>query len=213
MSAFHDVRFPTAIALASKGGPMWQTEILKLASGRERRNARWAGSLRKYDVGSGVKSLAELADLIAFFEARHGELHGFRFRDPLDFSSAPMGSAPTALDQALGTGQAGKTSFDLQKVYSSGAYSFARRISKPVAGTVRVAVDSVVKQVGTQVTVDTLTGELTFLPLHVPLVGQSVTAGFEFDVPVRFAVDHLEVSLTDFKAGHVPSIPIVEIME
>lgn len=213
MSAFHDVRFPTAIALASKGGPMWQTEILKLASGQERRNARWAGSLRKYDVGSGVKSLTQLAELIAFFEARRGELHGFRFRDPIDFSSAPMDSVPTALDQPLGIGQAGKKFFDLQKSYSSGAHSFVRRISKPVAGTVRVAVDGNIKQVGTEVTVDPLTGQLFFLPQHVPRAGHLVTAGFEFDVPVRFAVDHLEVSLTDFKAGQVPSIPLVEIME
>jgi uncharacterized protein (TIGR02217 family) len=52
---------------------------------------------------------------------------------------------------------------------------------------------------------------VTFLPGHVPGVGAAVTAGFLFDVPVRFDTDYLEVDLSAFAAGAIPSIPLIEI--
>ena len=84
-------------------------------------------------------------------------------------------------------------------------------IKKPVAGTVKVAVAGVVKTLGTQFTIDPASGVVTFLAGNIPGSGQSVTAGFEFDVPVRFDTDKLEVNLTGFTSGAIPNIPIVEV--
>jgi uncharacterized protein (TIGR02217 family) len=52
---------------------------------------------------------------------------------------------------------------------------------------------------------------VTFLPGHIPAIGAAVTAGFHFDVPVRFDTDYLEVDLSAFAAGMIPKIPLVEI--
>lgn len=210
--AFHEVRFPTNIARGSRGGPQRRTEIVTLASGREHRNARWAHSRRRYDAGSGVKTLAGLQAVIAFFEERRGQLIGFRFRDPLDHRSAAPGAAIQPFDQVLGTGDGTTSVFPLVKRYGVVADPYVRVITKPVAGTVRVAVGGTEKTAGTQFTVDAATGLVTFLAGHVPQAGQGVTAGFEFDVPVRFDADQLEVDLSAFEAGDIPRIPLIEIL-
>jgi uncharacterized protein (TIGR02217 family) len=200
--SFHDVRFPTAIAFHSTGGPERRTEIVTLGSGFEERNAVWAGSRRRYDVGSGIRTLDDLAETIAFFEARQGRLHAFRFKDFADCRSA---AAITPLDQALGVGDGVVRGFQLVKAYMSGPASWTRRIVKPVAGTVRVAVAGV--EVASGVSVDAATGLVTF---DAAPAG-AVTAGFEFDVPARFDSDMLSVNLASFEAGEAPSIPIVEV--
>ncbi len=133
--AFHEVRFPTAIALGSRGGPERRTEIVTLASGREQRNARWMQSRRRYNAGWGVKSRADLVAVIAFFEERRGRLHGFRFRDPVDFSSSGIESV-TPVDQWIGIGDGTTASFQLVKSYGATADAYHRPLRKPVAGSV-----------------------------------------------------------------------------
>ncbi len=86
-----------------------------------------------------------------------------------------------------------------------------RPIAKPVAGSVRVAVAGVEVAEGTDFTCDAATGVITFLPGHIPAAGAAITAGFLFDVPVRFDTDYLEVDLSAFAAGAIPKIPLVEI--
>ncbi len=206
---FHDVRFPTDIALGSTGGPERRTEIAVLGSGFEERNSPWAHSRRRYDAGSGVKTLDDLHNVIAFFEARQGRLFGFRWKDRADFKSAAPSLSMGISDQTLGTGDGSTTDFQLVKAYTSGGESYTRQIKKPVAGTVRVAVDGVEKTETTDWTVDTVTGLISFVT--APGAGLAVTAGFEFDVPVRFDTDRLEVNLANFNAGEIPSIPIVEV--
>lgn len=210
-SGFHEVRFPLDIALGARGGPERRTEIVTTASGREERNARWAHSRRKYDAGYGVKSITRLAEVVAFFEERRGRLHGFRFRDRLDWTSAPANAAPGALDQVIGTGDGVTAGFDLAKTYGDAFAPYRRPVSKPVAGSVKIAVDGVEKLSGTDFTVETGAGRVTFLTGHVPENGASITAGFLFDVPVRFDTDYLEFDLSAFEAGVIPSIPLIEI--
>lgn len=211
ITAFHDVRFPLDIALGARGGPERRTEIVTTASGREERNARWAHSRRKYDAGYGVRSLARLAEVVAFFEERRGRLCAFRFRDRLDWTSSAGNAEPGALDQRIGTGDGARTVFNLVKVYGDGFAPYERPITKPVAGSVRVAVGGVEKTIGTDFTLDALAGTLTFLPGAIPAAGAEVTAGFLFDVPVRFDTDYLEFDLSAFEAGAIPSIPLIEI--
>ena len=211
MPSFHEVLFPLDIALKSAGGPERRTEIVALGSGREQRNARWAHSRRRYDAGYGVKTLDALSAVVAFFEERRGRLHGFRWRDRLDHSSAAPGVAVSPTDQVIGTGDGAAAAFQLLKTYGGAYAPYARPIAKPVPGSVRVAVDGVEADEGDDFTCDTTTGMLTFLAGHVPADGLAVTAGFLFDVPVRFDTDYLEVDLSAFAAGAIPKIPLLEI--
>jgi uncharacterized protein (TIGR02217 family) len=208
---FHETRFPTAISRAANGGPERRTDVIVLGSGAEERNARWADSRRSYNAGWGVKSLDDLHAIIAFFEERRGRLHGFRWRDPTDWKSCAPEGTPAALDQDIGTGDGTTAAFQLVKTYGSAFNPWTRAITKPVAGTVLVAVDGVTQTLGTAFTVDTATGLVAFQPGHVPSADAAITAGFEFDVPVRFDTDKLEINLQGFRHGAIPSIPIVEI--
>lgn len=203
--SFHDVRFPTAISLGSAGGPERRTEIVALASGYEERNTPWAQSRRRYDAGFGVRSRADLEALVAFFEARRGRLNGFRWRDPLDWRSSSADAVVSALDQSLGVGDGATRTFQLVKRYLSGAESYARPITLPVAGAVRVAID------GVETTGFTLVDKGVVKFDVAPAVAATLTAGYEFDVPVRFDTDRLSISLNDLESGDAPSIPVVEV--
>lgn len=209
--SFHEVRFPTDISLGASGGPERRTDVVMLGSGREERNSRWKDSRRSYNAGYGVRSLNDLHAVISFFEERRGRLHGFRWRDPSDWKSCPPEAVPQATDYGLGLGDGATATFQLRKAYGSGSTEWVREIRKPVAGTVIVAVDGALKTEGTDFTVDAASGTVTFEPASVPATGAAVTAGFEFDVPVRFDTDKLEVDIRGFRHGAIPSIPIVEI--
>ncbi|ADZ71345.1 DUF2460 domain-containing protein [Polymorphum gilvum] len=209
MIPFLDESFPIAVSFGATGGPERRTEIVALAGGHETRNARWAESRRRYDAGTGVRSLADLRAVAALFERARGRLSGFRFRDPFDHASTADGTPPGLLDCALGTGDGSRTRFVLVKTYGWGAAAYGRAIALPVAGTLRVALDGVEQAEGAAFAFDAETAEVVFaVP---PPGGAEVTAGFLFDVPVRFDTDRLEISLTHFAAGQAPSIPLVEI--
>ncbi|MEY3081283.1 MAG: hypothetical protein RJA94_1268 [Pseudomonadota bacterium] len=203
---FDDVRFPPQISRGSTGGPERRTEIVVTGSGAEERNSRWADSRRRYNAGFGVKSLDDIHLVVAFFEERRGRLHGFRWKDHLDFTSGLPGAAVTATDQAIGTGDGTATRFQLVKRYGTGLRDYLRSITKPIAGSVRIAVNG---QEVTGFTLDALTGVVTLAAAPVP--GATVTAGFAFDVPVRFDTDELRINLAQFAGGDIPDIPIVEI--
>ncbi len=209
--SFHDVRFSTAISRNAQGGPERRTDVVVLGSGFEERNSRWADSRRAYNAGYGVKSLDDLHSIIAFFEERRGRLYGFRWRDHTDWKSGAPNAATTALDQVIGTGTGALAAYQLKKTYGGAFQPWVRAIKKPVSGSVKVAVAGVEKTLGLQFTVDPASGVVTFLAGNIPEIGQSVTAGFEFDVPVRFDTDKLEVNLTGFTSGAIPNIPIVEV--
>ncbi|MDJ1159022.1 DUF2460 domain-containing protein [Chelatococcus sp. SYSU_G07232] len=209
---FHELRFPLDVALASRGGPERRTDIVTLGSGREHRNARWAHSRRRYDAGYGVKTLDALHAVLAFFEERRGRLYGFRWHDRVDFRSGPPSRPPTPKDQALGTGDGARASFQLVKTYGGAHAPYLRPIAKPVAGSVRVAVAGTEKVEGLHFDCDVTTGLVTFRDGEVPPPGAAVTAGFAFDVPVRFDTDALEIDLAAFAAGEIPRIPLVEIL-
>lgn len=206
MQAFDDVVFPLSIGREASVSPAFSTQTVESLSGHERRSSDWADARLSFDVGPGVRSESDVMELIAFFRARRGAARGFRFADPFDFSSGDGG----ALDQFLGTGDGATSSFQLCKYYGAmdleGADAQQRIVTRPVAGTIRVAVDGV----------EALSGwahvGLGVIAFDVaPAVGAALTAGFRFDVPVRFAEDRLDVSRATFAAGDVPSVPLVEL--
>jgi uncharacterized protein (TIGR02217 family) len=211
MTDFHEVRFPLDVSLRGRGGPERRTEIVTLGSNREARNARWAHSRRRYEAGYGVKTLAQLAQVIDFFEERRGRLYGFRWRDRADFASCAPGATPSPNDQSIGVGDGSRSAFQLVKTYGGAFAPYVRSIVKPVAGSVRIAVGGVEKS-PPHVSIDPTTGVVSFAPGHVPAPGAQVAAGYLFDVPVRFDVDLLEIDYEAFEAGDIPGIPILEIL-
>jgi len=211
MPGFHEVRFPLAIGFGATGGPERRTDVVLLASGHEERNQRWADSRRRYDAGTGVRSLGDLHALLAFFEERRGRLYGFRWRDRADWKSCRPDETPSAADQAIGTGDGVRAAFQLVKSYGGAFAPYERAIAKPVAESVRVAVAGVEGTAGVDFSVDAATGSVTFLPGHIPPDRAAVTAGFLFDVPVRFDTDRLDINLAAFEAGEAPNVPVVEI--
>ena len=210
MTDFHDVSFPLSLAFGASGGPSRTTEITRLASGAEHRNAPHANSRRRYNVSTAVKSLDEYYDLIRFFEARFGQLYSFRFRDPMDYKSCKPSETIAAIDQVIGEGDGVSTEFYLEKNYADIAAGYARRITKPVPDSVKIALDGGLI-LPVNYAVDALTGTVTFN--SPPALGQVISAGCEFDVPVRFDTDQIDVSLEAFGAGQSVSIPLIEVID
>lgn len=207
--AFHDVRFPANLSFGSTGGPERRTEVVTLANGFEERNTPWEHSRRRYDAGAGLRKPDDVDVLIAFFEARRGKLHAFRWKDWTDFKSSRPSQEVTANDQEIGRGDGVETTFQLVKTYASGPHSYVRPVRKPVAGTVRIAIAGDPKLEGVEYSVDPATGLVTFVT--PPDIGAQISAGYEFDVPVRFDTDSLQTSLATFQAGDVPDVPVVEV--
>lgn len=208
MQAFDDVAFPLGVGREASLAPAFSTQIVESPSGHERRSSDWADARLSFDAGPGVRSEADIAELIAFFRARRGAARGFRFTDPYDDRSCVVGQLPGALDQRLGIGDGTRAEFPLQRFYGEGEEAQVRRITRPVSGSIRVAVNGV-----------ELTSGWSHVGLGViafdvaPAAGAMLTAGFRFDVPVRFAEDRLDINRATFAAGEAPSVPLVEIRE
>jgi uncharacterized protein (TIGR02217 family) len=205
--SFHEVLFPTALSFGSSGGPERKTEIVTLASGFEERNTPWAHGRRRFDAGLGLRSLDDIHAVLAFFEARMGRLYGFRWRDWADHKSCAPSATPSPLDCAIGVGDGATRAFALAKTYVSGPAIYRRPIAKPVPGSARVAVDGV--EVVSGFSLDATRGTVTFDSAPAP--GAALTAGFVFDVPVRFDTDRIEVNLGAFEAGEIPLVPVIEV--
>lgn len=197
MSSFHEVSFPLPLAFGASGGPIRQTEIITLANGHEQRNTAQANSRRRYDAGVGVKSLEDLQTLIAFFEARRGQLFGFRFHDPMDYKA----------DSEIGIGDGQTKQFQLTKTYMDGAGSWQRIITKPKPGSLVITLGTTLT---TGYNLDASTGKIMFNT--APANGVVVSAKFEFDVPVRFDTDMLTTSLESFGAGGAVHVPLIEVL-
>ena len=208
MQAFDDVAYPLALGIGTSVTPEFSTNVTVTASGFERRNSVWADARLRFDVGPGIRSEADLGALLTFFRARRGAARGFRLRDPSDFSSNGMTGTPTALDQRIGTGDGLRTAYPLVKLYGEGAEPQVRRITRPVAASLKISVDGAIMATGWSLGAR---GTINFAA--PPGAGAIVRAGYLFDVPVRFAEDHLQVSGANFAAGEAPNVPVVEIRE
>lgn len=197
MPVFHEVQFPPKIAYGASGGPEFNTSITTTQGGFEQRNINWQKARGRWDVSTGIKNKTDMDAVQAFFRARFGKAYGFRFKDWSDFQ---------AVGQNIGTGNGTLTTFQLTKTYVSGSNTYVREIKKPVTGTVKIYLNSVLQGAG--YTVDLTTGIVTFTV--APTAGVAVTADYDFDVPVRFDTDMLSVRI-DGPAQYLwDAIPIVE---
>ncbi|SLN46045.1 hypothetical protein AQS8620_01895 [Aquimixticola soesokkakensis] len=206
---FHEVRFPANLSFGSVGGPERRTEIVTLANGFEERNTPWAHSRRRYDAGLGMRSLDDIEQMIAFFEARQGQLYGFRWKDWADYKTSIASGIVSHEDQDIALGDGVTTAFQLIKNYTSGSVTYARPIAKPVLGTVKMGIEGEQLFEAVHWSVDLASGIVTFV--DAPEEGAQITAGFEFDVPVRFDTDRISTSVASFQAGQVPNVPVVEV--
>jgi uncharacterized protein (TIGR02217 family) len=198
MTGFHEVRFPDNIAYGATGGPEFATTVVATGAGHEKRNVNWSEARGRWDVASGLKTQAQLDELIAFFRARKGKAYGFRFKDWTDYK---------ATGQLIGTGDGAIKTFQLVKHYPSGSVVEVRTITKPVSGTVHIYKDGVEQLSGWSV--DVTTGIVTFAT--APATGVAITADFELDVPVRFDTDHMGVTIESFHLHRWQQISIVEL--
>ncbi len=206
---FHEVRFPASLSFGSVGGPERRTDIVTLANGFEERNTPWAHSRRRYDVGLGMRSLDDIEALISFFEARQGQMFGFRWKDWSDFKSGAATAEVDNADQVIARGDGKTTEFQLVKTYSSGGFKYVRPILKPVLGTVKLGLEQDEMREGVDFEVDLARGRVTFT--NAPPQDVEITAGFEYDVPVRFDTDKIQTSVASFQAGDVPNVPVIEV--
>ena len=209
--SFHEVRFPASLSFGSLGGPERRTDIVTLANGFEERNTPWAHSRRRYDAGLGLRSLDDVARLIAFFEARQAQMYAFRWKDWADFRSCLPSGNLSPDDQVIARADGVTREFQLIKTYRSGDQAYARPIAKPVLGTVTLGIEGTQLFEGVDFEVDLTTGLVTLT--EAPTLGLEITAGFEFDVPVRFDTDRIATSVASFQAGEVPRVPVVEVRE
>jgi uncharacterized protein (TIGR02217 family) len=205
---FHEVRFPVNLSYGSRGGPERRTEIVTLGSGDEERNSLWRHSRRSYNAGQALRRAEDIALVLAFFEERRGPLYGFRWKDAFDHASCLVGREPAPTDQPLGTGDGAATEFQLVKTYGGAFAPYLRPIAKPVAGSVRVAVNGA-ELAASAFAADPTTGRVVLGTPPPP--GAAVTAGYRFDVPVRFATDRIEIDHQAVLAGVVADIPIIEL--
>ena len=205
MSFLETPRFPSDISFNSKGGPNYNTQIVKYGAGYESREIKWDYPMHSYDVAYGIKTIESLYDLVEFFHAVKGRGHSFLYKDHLDYKSCDVGDTVADTDQTIGTGDGAEKDFQLIKTYTSGALSSTRYIGKPVSGSVVISIDDVAQ--GSGWTVNTTTGVVTFTT--EPAVAEVVKAGYEFDVPARFNEDSLSVDFETYRLGGV-SVPIIE---
>lgn len=206
---FHEIRFPASLSFGSVGGPERRTDIVTLANGFEERNTPWAHSRRRYDAGLGMRSLDDVETLISFFEARRGQMHGFRWKDWSDFKSGRASADISFDDQVIAIADGLRVEFQLTKTYQSGESSYMRPISKPVVGSVRIGIEQDEMQDAIDFHIDMASGLVRFET--APADTMRITAGFEFDVPVRFDTDRIQTSIASFQAGDIPNVPVVEV--
>lgn len=202
MIAISDERFEPPIGFQTSGGPGWHTEIITKTSGAEARNALWSRPLRRWQVSGVPLDEGAATQLIRFFNARSGGAQGFRFRDPFGWRT---GDPITAFGEALGTGDGSTTEYQLK--FDDGS-TVPRPVTRPVEATVKIAMDGVETSA---FSVDGETGMVTFD--IAPADGAVLTSGFEFDLPVRFETDRLDLSQPAMGSMQLVRLSLVEIRE
>lgn len=196
--SFLEVRFPESISFNSSTILEFNTTIITAKNGKEFRNINWNNNKMKFNIINGIKTKAELNEILKFFRNVKGKAYGFRFKDWTDFS---------ATLQQIGIGNGEKTQFQLIKTYTTNNTTYTRKITKPVISTIKVFLDNVETN---DFSIDLTTGLITFTT--APSNNVSITANFEFDVPVRFNTDILEISMESINSGKIKDLELIEIV-
>lgn len=204
--AFHDTRLPEEVEQGAQGGPGFNTTVLSLSSGFEKRNINWERTRGRWDIAYGIREKVDQESVLAFFYARQGRANTFRFKDWTDYE---IGDSLNTVPQEIGTADGVLSQFQIFRRYASGLQTFNRAVTRPVSPTVRVFFGTTEQLSG--FTVDYTTGVITFGT--APAAATSIRVICEFDVPVRFDTDQLDMRA--FVTGNfdIPSISIIEVRE
>ena len=197
MINFHDMQLPDFIHSYIIGGPTFDTSIIQSLSGRESRYPNFAIAIYKYSIKNCRLSIDELAQLHTFFLNCKGAALGFRIKDYTDYQG---------INQLLEPEEHGSSIYHLYKHYTCGNRSYKRRITKPIRDTVHIFLNN-----------HQLTSEVDYVKgtVNIPLVpknNDTVSANFEFDVPVRFCTDSLKYSYAKDGSILLEDIEIKEII-
>jgi len=208
--AFHDITLPDEFQYGSSAGAGFATVIQRTASGHEYRVARQSQAVHRLTLRSELRSASQAKALKAFALARRGALHSFRIKDWSDYTTNADGeTAPTELDQLIGTGNGTTTTFQIVKRYEIlGPNEYIRTITLPKIATAKVALNGVLQVSGYSVSSD---GKIVFT--SAPGAGVVVQAGCEFDVPVRFTADVDQWARLQADAYNVWSLPQLDVQE
>lgn len=196
--SFLEIRFPESISFKSSSILEFNTSIFKSKNGSEQRNINWNYNKMKFNIINGIKKKEELDELITFFRNVKGRAYGFRFKDWTDYK---------AKKQYLGNGDNIKKQFQLIKSYKiNNNIIYYRKILKPVISTVKILINDIENK---DFNIDLTTGLITF---NIPPESNSIIkADFEFDVPVRFDNDIIEISMNSINSGIIKEINLIEI--
>lgn len=199
MTAFDDVRLPVEVERGATGGPGFMTSVITMSSGNEQRNQDWIEARGVWNIAYGTDERSYFQEILSFFYARRGRARGFRFRDWSDYE----------IDYAIGTGDGNEQDFQIVKIYEgTGPHPYVRVITRPVASTVRVFLNDVEQMSGWTLQPG---GIIRFAVAPADTVEVSVMC--DFDVPVRFDVDNLNINLEWQGAGAVETVQLVELRE
>lgn len=213
MAEFHEVLFPPQISYGSSGGPRFKTTIFTADSGHEQRNIDWSQVRGEWDVAHamrdlvGDEQLVSIEELNAFFMARNGRMHGFRFRDPGDC---------TLKNERIGTGDGSTRTFAVTKTYKSfqpdsGSYNtYVRKVRKIEWDSIPLMKVGGIDVSAFNYEVDHDNATITFLAAPDDGASIVIPRGV-FHIPVRFDTDHCDVSADFWNTASWPSIPIIEI--
>lgn len=219
MARFRDVYLNSRImGYPAQVAPMFATQIVIVDSGAEQANARWANALRAINIPDGVRDHATFEALKDHWLIMGGPAHTWPWRDPTDFASIPLvtvNTAPvvTGLDVTIGTGDGVTTSFQLFKRYTLGGFNYDRPIHYPVVSSVLVRVDGVDTEAVSPVNNWSVTREGGVVTFDTaPGVGDVVTAGFLFDLQVRFENDEtFKGIMRTLNVSGFADIPLMEV--
>ena len=195
--SFLEIKFPESISFNSSSILEFNTTILKTKNGSEARNINWNTNKMKFNIINGIKTKTELEEISSFFRNVKGCAYGFRFKDWTDYSTT---------NQQIGLGNESTTEFQLIKTYTISGNTYTRKITKPVISTIKVFLNGIEN---TDFSIDLTTGLITFNT--APLNDITITADFEFDIPVRFNSDILEIKLETINTGQIKELELIEV--
>jgi len=221
---FEDVYLPPSLArIAFTSSPRTSTTITAVASGAEQRNKNWKHPLRRFVAPGAIDCDEKIEDLKDHFLALGGPFILFPLRDPLDFASRRLPKANVApvvgpTDQFFGEGDGLNPRFPLKKSYERGTRTYVRNITLPIVDSVLVAMNALPPGTADPTlpggpysfSVDRITGVVTFDP--PPANGILLTAGYLFDVPVRFEADDIfDQIVSSYQVREQADLSFVEV--
>ena len=199
---FVNRQFPECVSYGSSGGPGFKTGIFEVDSGLTQTEIQWERIRARYNANFDHVPPEDIARVEDFFYGMKGKAIAFRYKDWSDY---------TISNQNFMVGDGVTTSFQIFKRYTSGGFTYDRMIKAPRSGSYAVALNGAQLILDQDYWVNELAGTIVFRNAPPPDALGTIIQG-EFDVPVRFDTDTLDVSFDEFRQLNVSSLPMIEVL-